>query len=37
MKTGKDGEYYFVELSKEELLKLKEMVLKKIRERSNSK
>jgi len=37
MKTGKDGKYYFVELDEEDLFKLKELVLKKVRERSNSK
>jgi hypothetical protein len=35
MKTRKDGEYYSAKISsEEELLKLKEMTLKKIRERS---
>ena len=33
MKSGKDGEYYYVELSKEELEKLKELTLKKIAEK----
>jgi len=37
MEIGYDGEYYFVELSKEEVLKLKEIVSRKARERSNSK
>jgi hypothetical protein len=37
MEIGYDGEYYFVELSKEEVLELKEIVSRKVRERSNSK
>ncbi|BDB99569.1 hypothetical protein [Saccharolobus caldissimus] len=35
MKTGKDGEYYYIELSKEEIIKLKEIVEKKAKERAN--
>ncbi|WP_269770900.1 hypothetical protein [Sulfurisphaera tokodaii] len=26
MKTGKEGEYYYIELDKEEIIKLKEIV-----------
>ena len=37
MESGFDGEYYYVKLDKEDLIKLREMVLKKVRERSNSK
>jgi hypothetical protein len=37
MKAGKDGRYYFVRLNEEDLFKLEELVLKKVRERSNSK
>jgi hypothetical protein len=37
MKSGYDGEYYYIELDKEDLIKLKELVLRKVRERSNSK
>jgi hypothetical protein len=38
MKSGYDGEYYYIVLDKEEdLIKLKELVLRKVRERSNSK
>jgi hypothetical protein len=37
METGFDGEYYYVRLDKEDLDKLRELVLKKVRERSNSK
>jgi hypothetical protein len=34
MRSGKDGEYYYIEIeSREELEKLKELVLKKIKER----
>jgi len=34
MRSGKDGEYYYVTIeSKEELEKLKELVLEKIKER----
>jgi len=37
MKSGKDGEYYYVTIeSEEELEKLKELVLKKIRERHHT-
>jgi hypothetical protein len=36
METGFDDEYYYVELDKEDLDKLRELVLKKVRERSNS-
>jgi len=36
MRSGKDGKYYYVTIeSKEELEKLKELVLKKIKERYN--
>jgi hypothetical protein len=36
MRSGKDGEYYYVTIeSDEELEKLKELVLKKIKERHN--
>jgi len=36
MRSGKDGEYYYVTIeSDEELDKLKELVLKKIKERYN--
>ncbi|ADX84876.1 hypothetical protein SiRe_0797 [Sulfolobus islandicus REY15A] len=35
MKTGKDGEYYYAELSKEEVIKLKEIVEKKTKEKTN--
>ncbi|ACP37746.1 hypothetical protein, glimmer [Sulfolobus islandicus M.14.25] len=35
MKTGKDGEYYYAELSKEEVIKLKEIVEKKTKEKAN--
>ena len=31
METGKDGEYYYAELSKDEVIKLKEIVEKKAR------
>jgi len=35
MRSGKDGEYYYIVIeSKEELEKLKELVLKKIKERN---
>jgi len=37
MRSGKDGEYYYVELSKEEVIKLKEIVEKKAKERANGK
>ena len=33
MRTGKDGEYYFIEIDREELEKLKELVAKKIKEK----
>jgi len=36
MKSGFDGEYYYVELDKEDLDKLRELALKKVRERSSS-
>jgi len=36
MRSGKDGEYYYVELSKDEVIKLKEIVEKKARERANA-
>ncbi|SAI86760.1 uncharacterised protein [Saccharolobus solfataricus] len=36
MKTGKDGEYYYVELDKEEIIKLKEIVKKKAKDRKPS-
>jgi hypothetical protein len=36
MESGYDGEYYYVQLDEEDLIKLREMVLKKIRERTNS-
>ncbi|MDT7862234.1 MAG: hypothetical protein RRA45_08485 [Saccharolobus sp.] len=36
MKTGKDGEYYYAELSKEEVIKLKEIVEKKAKENANA-
>jgi len=35
MRSGKDGEYYYVELSKDEVIKLKEIVEKKAKERTN--
>jgi len=35
MKTGKDGEYYFIEIDGEELEKLKELVIKKAKERNS--
>jgi hypothetical protein len=35
MKTGKDGEHYYAELSKDEVIKLKEIVEKKAKERTN--
>jgi len=36
MRSGKDGEYYYVELSKkDEVIKLKEIVEKKAKERAN--
>ena len=35
METGKDGEYYYAELSKDEVIKLKEIVEKKAKERTN--
>ena len=36
MRSGKDGEYYYVTIeSDDELKKLKELVLKKIKERHN--
>jgi len=36
MRSGKDGEYYYVTIeSDKELEKLKELVLKKIKERHN--
>ena len=34
MRSGKDGEYYYVELSKDEVIKLKEIVEKKAKERA---
>lgn len=37
METGFDGKYYYVKLDEEDLDKLRELVLKKVRERSNSK
>jgi len=37
MKSGYDGEYYYIRLDEEDLIKLKELVLRKVRERSNSK
>jgi hypothetical protein len=36
MRSGKDGEHYYVELSKDEVIKLKEIVEKKARERANA-
>jgi nitrogen regulatory protein PII-like uncharacterized protein len=37
MRSGKDGEYYYVTIvSEEELEKLKELVLKKIKERRHT-
>jgi hypothetical protein len=36
METGFDGEYYYVQLDKEDLDKLREMVLKKVRERTGT-
>ena len=33
MKTGKDGEHYYVELVREEIVKLKEIVEEKARAR----
>ena len=33
MNTGKDGEYYYVELDREEIVKLKEVVEEKARAR----
>jgi len=35
MRSGKDGEYYYVELSKDEVIKLKEIVEEKAKERTN--
>ena len=35
METGKDGEYYYAELSKDEVIKLKEIAEKKAKERTN--
>ncbi|BBG23719.1 hypothetical protein [Sulfuracidifex tepidarius] len=35
MNTGKDGEYYYAELSKDEVIKLKGIVEKKAKERTN--
>jgi len=35
MRSGKDGEYYYAELSKDEVIKLKEIVEKKAKERTN--
>jgi len=35
MRSGKDGEYYYVELSKHEVIKLKEIVEKRAKERTN--
>jgi hypothetical protein len=35
MRSGKDGAYYYVELSKDEVIKLKEIVEKKAKERAN--
>ena len=35
MRSGKDGEYYYVELSKDEVIKLKEIMEKKAKERTN--
>ena len=36
MKSGFDGEYYYIELGEEDLIKLRKLVLEKVRERSNS-
>mgnify|MGYP001770729614 CR=1 FL=1 len=33
MRTGKDGEHYYVELDREEIIKLKEIVEEKARAR----
>ena len=33
MRTGKDGEYYYVELDRDEIIKLKEIVEEKARAR----
>jgi len=35
MRSGKDGEYYYTELSKDEVIRLKEIVEKKAKERTN--
>jgi len=35
MESGYDGEYYYVQLDEEDLIRLRELVLKKVRERSN--
>ena len=37
METGFDGEYYYVQLDEEDLDMLRELVLKKVRERSDPK
>jgi hypothetical protein len=35
MRSEKDGEYYYVELSKDEVIRVKEIVEKKAKERTN--